>query len=461
MLITIGKRKVIKAKIGSLEIELTEEFQNAIKIMEYTDQSIFITGKAGTGKSTLIELFRQETNKKVIFLAPTGVSALHINGQTIHSFFQLPPKLIDKDQDVNKLSNKRLEVIEKVNAIVIDEVSMVRADLMDGIDYSLRLNRNIDEPFGGVQMILIGDLYQLPPVVDNGLAPYFYNQKDKYGSPWFFSSEVIRHKDKFYKSMKFIELTRIFRQDQEKQHYFINILNDLRINNICDEKLEMLNTRFKIGQKPNPNEIRITICTKNDYANNTNNRKLNELDTQEYIYEALTTGTYKNKKIDNYPTEPHLKLKKGAQIMMVKNDRNGRWVNGTLGLVHKITDKSVFVNIKGGIYNVDKEKWDEIQYYYDPKIKKITSEIVGTFIQYPISLAWAFTIHKSQGQTFDNVTIMSQGAWEHGQVYVAVSRCKTMEGIILETPIRRTDIHVNPIVGKFLKTMCNQEIENI
>lgn len=446
----------MKAKIGSLEIELTEEFQAALETMEHTNQSIFITGKAGTGKSTLIELFRQETKKKVVFLAPTGVSALRINGQTIHSFFQLPPTLFDK-HDVLKLSNKRLEVFEKVQTIVIDEISMVRADIMDGIDYSLRLNRNIDEPFGGVQMIFIGDLYQLPPVVEKDLGPYFYNQHDKYGSPWFFSSEVIRHKDKFYKLMKFIELTRIFRQDQEKQYHFITILNDLRINNIDNEKLDMLNTRFKIGQKPDPSEIRLTICTKNNYANYVNNRKLNELKTQEYTYEAIATGTFmKKKNRDNYPTEPHLTLKEGAQIMMVKNDTNGRWVNGTLGLIHKLTDKTISVNINDGIYDVKKEQWSEIKYVYNPKTKEITGEIVGTFIQYPISLAWAFTIHKSQGQTFEKVSIMAQGAWEHGQVYVAVSRCKTMEGIILETPIRRADVHVNPLVDKFLKVMSKQ-----
>jgi ATP-dependent exoDNAse (exonuclease V) alpha subunit len=446
----------LKKTVGLQEIELTQEFQTALDMMENTNQSVFITGKAGTGKTTLIELYRQETKKNVVVLAPTGVAALKIQGKTIHSFFEFPLGLIDKGK-IDKLFNKKLEVIEKINTIVIDEVSMVRADLMDSIDYSLRLNRNIDEPFGGVQMILVGDMYQLPPVVDDGLAPYFSNKKGQYHSPWFFSSEVIRDKDRFYQLLNFIELTHIFRQDQETQKQFIDILNDLRVNKIDDERLDMLNTRFKIGQKPEPNEVRLTICTKRGYANFTNNRKLGELPSKAHIYEAEIEGSFNNKKNQgNYPTEQYLKLKKGSQIMMIKNDKEKRWVNGSLGLVHKLTYNNVSVDIHGIVSDIERETWEEIQYIYDSKTKKVTSEVVGTFTQYPISLAWAFTIHKSQGQTFDKVSIMAQGAWEHGQIYVAVSRCKTLEGIILETPIRRNDIHVNPIIEKFLNTMRNK-----
>jgi len=425
--------------------------------MEKTKESVFITGKAGTGKSTLIELFRNKTTKKIVVLAPTGVAALRIKGQTIHSFFYFPPKRIDKNENVEKLSNKKLEVIEEVETIIIDEISMVRADLMDGIDYSLRLNRDIDKPFGGVQMIFVGDLYQLPPVVTGDLAKYFNDQEGIYKSPWFFSSEVIRHKDKFYKSLKFIELTRIFRQDEKEQKQFIDILNSLRVNNISDEQLDMLNTRFKIGQKTPPNEIRLTVCTKNNYANNFNNKKLANIQQLEYVYEASVSGSYLKKNKDSYPTEPHLKLKKGAQVMMVKNDKDKHWVNGSLGLVDSLTEKNVYVKIDHGVYAVERETWNEIEYKYDAKNKKITYEVVGTFTQYPIVLGWAFTIHKSQGQTFDKVSIMAQGAWEHGQVYVAVSRCKTLEGIKLETTIRRSDIHVKSVVTNFLDTMREQQ----
>jgi cell division protein FtsL len=441
------------------KIELTEEFKATLYIMEQTSQSIFITGKAGTGKSTLIEYFKRNTQKNVIYLAPTGVAALHIRGKTIHSFFQIKPGLIKKDakdERIKKIPNK-LGMFRQIETIIIDEVSMVRADLMDGIDYALRLNRGIDKPFGGVQMVFVGDLYQLPPVVKgDDLAKYIY---DTYGGPWFFNSDIIsKLPHQFYKSIQCCELTRIFRQDESKQKQFIDLLNALRVNEITDAQLALLKTRFKIGATKNidPDEIRPVICTRNQMADNINASRLKELSTRAYTYYARIQGKFMGNKAENFPTLSDLTLKEDAQIMMLINDPDGRWVNGTMGLIKNLYDDYIEVTINGITYPVEQHTWEDIEYKYDILTKKITETVIGTFTQYPVNLAWAFTIHKSQGQTFDRVTIMPQGAWEHGQVYVAISRCTSLEGIILDTPLSREDIIVKHIVRKFINVLRQQ-----
>ncbi|MDR0709165.1 MAG: AAA family ATPase [Spirochaetaceae bacterium] len=430
------------------DFECTDEFKTAFTIMEHTRHSLFITGKAGTGKSTLIEYFRRHTNKQVVYLAPTGIAALHIGGKTIHSFFQFKPRLIKKSEIT--VIKKQADLFKAIEAVVIDEVSMVRADVMAGVDYSLRVNRGRDEPFGGVQMIFVGDLYQLPPVVDKELEKWFHNDDD-YRSPWFFDARIHDNPGWFYTSVGYFELQRIFRQDEEKQKQFIDILNALRVNKISDERLALLNTRFKKGyaDNPVPNEIRQTICTKNTQANETNDRKLNELPTEKHTYIATITDHFMKEK----PTLPELDLKVGAQIMMVKNDDKKRWVNGSLGIVQELDDNHIAVAIDGIRYDVERATWEDIKYRYNRETKEITEEAAGTFTQYPLKLAWAFTIHKSQGQTFDKVLIKPEGAWEFGQIYVAVSRCTSLEGIILDTPIRTVDIKASPEVQSFISTL--------
>ncbi len=419
------------------DFEFTKEFSDAFDAMEFSDRNIFVTGKAGTGKSTLLQYFKENTKKNIVVLAPTGVAAINVGGATIHSFFQFPTRLVLRE-DVKPLSRKR-ELFRKLDTIVLDEVSMVRADIMDAIDVSLRINRGMPHlPFGGVQMIFIGDLYQLPPVVRDDVDTYF---RTTYRSPFFFSAQVF---DEI--AVKRIELERIFRQTEDG---FIHLLNRVRENSVTPEDLHLLNDRFGIrSSEDDEDELAITLTSTNDLASSINMQKLAELRTKEYRYDAVLAGKFEK---GAFPTDEHLFLKKEAQVMLLRNDSLKRWVNGSLGIIDHVDADAIYVTIGDETYPVEPVTWEEIEYQFNAEQAKIEPVVAGTFKQYPIKLAWAITIHKSQGKTFDRVIIdFGYGAFAHGQAYVALSRCRTLEGIQLKTRIKRTDIRLDRRVKEYL-----------
>ena len=315
---------------------------------------------------------------------------------------------------------------------------MVRADLLDGIDYALRINRNNDLPFGGVQMIFFGDLYQLPPVVKGkDLVTYF---EEHFGGPYFFNAKVFNEV-----SLDYIELQQIFRQKDED---FKNILNRIRNNTATAENLVCLNKRYDPAHTFKSDDVCLTLSTTNRIAEDINHARMNSLTSQEVIYNAIVTGKFD---ISSYPTEARLLLKNGAQVMMLKNDSLKRWVNGTLGIIKEVTESKVSVEVDGSAFELEKATWEDIEYQYNKEEKKIEAIIVGSFTQYPLKLAWAITIHKSQGQTFDKVVIdLGTGAFAHGQTYVALSRCTSLDGITLKTRVRNQDIILDPKVAAFI-----------
>jgi len=422
------------------KIEFNEDFSAAFAEMEYTKNHVFVTGKAGTGKSTLLRFFKENTKKKVVVLAPTGVAAVNIDGQTIHSFFGFPPKYIDV-RSVRKVRGRNL--MEKLDAVVIDEVSMVRADLMDGIDQALRVNR--DEPgkkFGGAQMIFFGDLYQLSPVIDRESRELM---EEQYKSPYFFSADVFKGL-----SLRFFELQKVYRQSDKK---FIEMLNRFRDNGNTKEDIERLNERVDRTADDRKDGTVILTAT-NSVAGAINAKRLSEIKSEQFEYKATVTGEFEEK---SYPTESSLMLKKGAQVMLIRNDPGKRWVNGTIAEITALTERSIEVNINGEKYEVSPVIWNKIRYVYNRLEDKVDEEIVGTFSQYPIKLAWAITIHKSQGQTFDKVIIeLGKGAFAHGQVYVALSRCTALQGITLKRPILREDVIFDQRIHYFQKGLLGE-----
>lgn len=436
--IVIAKRDP-KAKLDGVlpdNLEITPEFQHAFDLIENSTRSVFITGKAGTGKSTLLRYFRLKTKKNVVVLAPTGIAALNVNGQTLHSFFRFAPELLRKES-ITK-NHRQVPLFEKIDTLIIDEVSMVRADMMDAIDYSLRLHRGSGQPFGGVQVVFFGDLYQLPPVVSGpDLKKYF---ADHFSSSYFFGANV-------FKTFNFsvIELEKIFRQ---KDPVFINMLNNIREGKILQDDLSSLNRRVKPDFQASKDDLFITLATTNLIADNENQRRLNYLDTPTFTFNASISGQFESK---SYPTDYNLNLKVGAQVMLIKNDPDKRWVNGTIGKVTELTESSVEVEVNGSNYELERAVWEEIEYKYDPEEKKINPIVKGSFTQYPLKLAWAVTIHKSQGKTFQQVVIdLGNGAFAHGQTYVALSRCTSFEGIILKGSVRARDIIVDQEVRNFM-----------
>ncbi|MEF3279468.1 MAG: AAA family ATPase [Elusimicrobiota bacterium] len=407
--------------------------------MEYSRDNLFLTGKAGTGKSTLLNYFKKITRKNIVILAPTGVSALNVGGQTIHSFFRFKPDITE--DKIEKLKEKSVKIYKKLETIVIDEVSMVRADLMDYIDIFLRKNLNNNIPFAGKQMIFIGDLYQLPPVVKSDEKNIF---KEKYQSQYFFDSNVFKKID-----IRFVELEKIYRQSEKE---FITILNKIRNNTIDEHDLNLLNKKVRLPKKGENYLVYLTPLNKT--ATEINERELHSLNKKIYSFPAYIEGEFNE---TDYPTDAKLKLCVGAQVMFLNNDKNERWANGTLGKIvdFEISEEgeySVIVEKEDGdIVKVKPYKWEIFKYIYDEKNKKITTQTIGSFTQLPLKLAWAITIHKSQGKTFDKVCIdLSSGVFAHGQTYVALSRCRTIEGLYLKTPIKKRHIIMDRKIVHFL-----------
>ena len=436
------------------------EFQNALSLIKFTHQSVFLTGKAGTGKSTFLRYIRTEVKKKSVVLAPTGIAAINAEGSTLHSFFKLPfyPLLLDdpkfsvrRIRDFLKYKKSQIKLLKQVDLIIIDEISMVRADIIDFIDRILRVYcQNMRESFGGKQMLLIGDVFQLEPVVKSDEREIL---SKFYPNPYFFSAHV-------FQQMKLvsIELKKVFRQ---KDAGFIAALDHIRQNKITDLELKLLNSRYaEEGEivKQKSEGLNIVLATRRDNVDFINQTELDKLPGNTVLMKGIVTGDFPESSL---PTLLQLELKENAQIIFIKNDPDHRWVNGTLGTISSFNPENGSIEViteDGEIVNVSEERWSNVRYTYNEKEKKIEEEELGTFTQYPIRLAWAITIHKSQGLTFQNVTIdFSGGTFAGGQAYVALSRCTSLNGITLKKRITRSDIFVRPEIIEFAARFNDQQ----
>lgn len=396
-------------------------------IVEKTDMSLFLTGKAGTGKTTFLRDVVRHTKKKCIVLAPTGIAAVNAGAMTIHSFFQfgLGPfvKGVIEPKSDFRIQKSKLELIRNLQLLIIDEVSMVRADLMDHIDVELRRIRRNSKPFGGVQLLMIGDLQQLPPIAHGGEDELL---RQYYKTLYFFSSTAL-------KSMKYscIELKTVYRQTDG---HFINILNHARECTLTNQDISDLNTRYIPDFSPRPEDGYIRLMTHNRQVDYINATEMAKLDSHPFTFEAAVTGTFPE---ESYPTANSLTLKKGAQVMFIKNDPERRFINGTLGEVRSIDKNCIAVRLaeSGKTIEVEPMEWQNIRYQFDDETKEISSKQIGRFKQYPLKAAWAITVHKSQGLTFDKAIIDVHAAFSPGQAYVALSRCRTLEGLVLSSPV--------------------------
>jgi hypothetical protein len=427
------------------ELDFNEEFASAFEALENTGQHMYVTGKAGTGKSTLLQYFRQKTSKNVAVLAPTGVAAINIKGQTIHSFFGFKPDVTPESVGNMPVRKRKRKMYRELDAVIIDEVSMVRADLMDCVDIFLRLyGPDEGRPFGGIQMIFFGDLFQLPPVVGRGEEDIF---KTHYLTPYFFSSRVFESLD-----FKILQLKKIYRQ---KDEHFIRLLNAVRDDSVEHHHWEALNRCFKPDHQFSPEDFYIVLTTTNSLAEGVNNQHLQSLSGNLKIYQGTVSGKFERKSL---PTPEVLELKSGAQVMMLTNDPDKRWVNGSLGRIVRVVEEIggidvIMVELENGIQvDVKKHTWEIYQYYFDEVNNSLGSKVIGHFTQYPLKLAWAVTIHKSQGQTFDRVIIdVGWGTFSHGQMYVALSRCTSLEGIVLKQPLAQRHILMDERILQFMR----------
>ena len=435
-----------------------KEFLDALNMVQYTRRSLFLTGKAGTGKSTFLRYVSEHTKKKHVVLAPTGIAAINAGGSTLHSFFKLPfyPLLPDDPNlsvqkgriyDFFKYNRQTRKLLEELELIIIDEISMVRADLIDAVDRILRVfSHNLREPFGGKQLLLVGDVYQLEPVVkgdERDILNRFYP------NPFFFSARVFQEL-----SLVSIELQKVYRQTDAT---FVNILDHIRNNTVSGGDLQLLNSRYDVDV-PEEEEMRITLATRRDQVDYINERKLAELPGEASVFQGVKMGDFPDSSL---PTSKDLLLKPGAQIIFVKNDFDKRWVNGTIGVVEGFDaeEGTLYVVVEGGEeYDVKPETWRNIRYTYNEEKKEIEEEELGTFTQVPVRLAWAITVHKSQGLTFNKVVIdFTGGVFAAGQTYVALSRCRSMQGIELKKPLSRSDVFVRPEIVQFSQRFNNQQ----
>lgn len=433
-----------KASVPDLPVfTLSAEFVHVLDELE-AGHNLFITGKAGTGKSTLLQLFRRTTNRRVVVLAPTGVAALNIGGQTIHSFFGFPPHLLNPQELKKKKRYQRL--FSQLDTLVIDEISMVRADLLDHIDYFLRLNLGSTSPFGGLQLVFFGDLFQLPPVVSSAAERLYFSQT--YTSPYFFAARVMQHFD-----FQSIELGKVYRQENRM---FLRLLDAIRLNQAEADELELLNSRYLPGFKSEKHYI--TLSARNFTVDTINRRELEAIEQPARTYVASIQGDFP---ASQYPAEAVLSLKQGARVMLLRNDPGRQFVNGSLGKVVALADDVIKVQLEdedgtqGKIVEVTRVVWEIIRYVFDNnQPDQLSTEVIGSFQQFPLRLAWAVTIHKAQGKTFDRVLVdLGGGAFEHGQTYVALSRCRSLEGIVLRQPLRQRDILVDEQVVDYYQQL--------
>ena len=428
-------------------MENNPELQLAWQFIENTGTHLFLTGKAGTGKTTFLRRLKEQSPKRMVILAPTGIAAINAGGVTIHSFFQLsfapfvPETTFNSSQTHYRFSKEKRNIIRSMDLLVIDEISMVRADLLDAIDSALRRYRDREKPFGGVQLLMIGDLQQLAPVVKENEWEML---KNYYETPYFFASRALR--ETVYMT---IELKTVYRQSDT---FFLSLLNKIRENQADDEVLNELNRRYQPGFRPRKEEGYIRLTTHNYQAQKVTDNELASLPGQTYSFRAEIDGTFPEYL---YPADEVLTIKAGAQIMFLKNDPSSekRYYNGMIGEVAAVNDAGMIVRGKdnGDEFQLLPEEWGNYKYVLNEETKEITEEIEGTFRQYPIRLAWAITIHKSQGLTFERAIIDARNSFAHGQTYVALSRCKTLEGMVLESPLRREAIISDSTVDDFTK----------
>lgn len=432
------------------------EFNFAVDLVQNGSKLVYLTGKAGTGKTTFLKYLKTISPKKTVVLAPTGVAALNAGGQTIHSFFKIPPSLylpddfrlrtraepLDEDRstiyDNFRYKKGHKNLILGMELLIIDEVSMVRCDLLDVVDRLLRVFREREhEPFGGVQVVLIGDAFQLPPIAAND---HWNLLKDYYETPFFFSSRVLKQNQIYY-----IELKKIYRQKDQK---FIDLLNNIRINQVTNEDMELLNSRFIPALVKNDNNNYVVIATHNHIVDSTNKRKLEELDTPIISYMAEITGNFPDSMM---PTEKVLNIKVGAQVMFIRNDPDKHYFNGKIGRVKLATKEKIVVESEGKDIDVNPYIWQNIKYVWNTGERRIDENIEGEFSQFPLKLAWSVTVHKCQGLTFDNVIADIGQSFSPGQVYVALSRCTSLDGLVLKSRINRSAIRTDPNVIEFTR----------
>ena len=419
------------------------ELELAFDFVQSTHRNLFLTGKAGTGKTTFLHRVKKEIPKRMVVVAPTGVAAINAKGITIHSFFQMPfgPLPPDATLQNRRFSKKKIHIIQSMDLLVIDEISMVRADLLDGIDQVLRRYRDRTRPFGGVQLLMIGDLHQLAPIIKPDdweiLKPY-------YDTGYFFSSQAFQQA-----SVLGLELTHVYRQSNQA---FITILNEIRENRLSDASRQSLNKRYMPDQLPGEKDGYITLTTHNASADRINDQKLTAMKSTVFTFEAEVSGTFPEYA---YPADELLTLKTGAQVMFVKNDSSSKkeFYNGKIGTITEMDDEVIEVQCEGesSPIVVNRERWENITYTLNEETKEIEEEVLGSFSQYPLRLAWAITIHKSQGLTFEKAVIDAGSSFAHGQTYVALSRCKTLEGIVLSSKITPSGIICDQSVNHYTK----------
>lgn len=421
------------------------ELDLAWRLVEQTGANLFLTGKAGTGKTTFLKTLRDNTSKRMVVLAPTGIAAINAGGVTIHSFFQLPlsPYIpgatFDRaDKKYFRFSKVKRDIIRTLDLLVIDEISMVRADLLDAIDAVMRRYRDRGKPFGGVQLLMIGDLQQLAPVAKDDEWAMLGTV---YATPYFFSSKALALAE-----YHVIELKTVYRQQDAR---FISLLNQIRDNNATEDTLAALNSRYIPGFKPDRESDYIRLTTHNYQAQAINDRELSLLPGHEYVFNAEISGVFPE---TSYPADKRLVLKQGAQVMFIKNDPEKRFFNGMIGEVLSLDDRHIVVSGKNGgpSFTLEQGEWTNSKYTLDDKSKEIKETVEGVFRQYPLRLAWAITIHKSQGLTFDHAIIDASHSFAHGQAYVALSRCKTLDGMVLSAPLQREAIISDDVVDAFV-----------
>lgn len=426
-----------------------KELELALNFIEKTDRNLFITGKAGTGKTTFLHQIKKESLKRMIIVAPTGVAAINAKGVTIHSFFQmpfgpiLPNQIANTSNQQRKFSKTKIDIIKSLDLVIIDEISMVRADLLDGIDQVLRRYKNRNKVFGGAQVLMIGDLQQLAPVVKPNEWSLL---QQHYNTVYFFSSKAYQEAN-----VVSIELKHIYRQKNED---FITILNEIRNDDLSEKSAKILNERYNPTFSPSKEEGYITLTTHNRRANLINDSELNKLKTKSCFFKAEVSGKFNE---NAFPNDENLALKIGSQVMFIKNDSSleKRYYNGKIGVITDISKETVTVQCANEIDEIvaEKELWDNINYSINEETKELKEDIVGSFKQIPLRLAWAITIHKSQGLTFDRAVIDAEASFAHGQTYVALSRCTSLEGLVLKTPISSNAIINDKTVSTFNETV--------